>query len=230
VRGSLSGGYVRKTGDTMTGALTISANADPVLIIDRPDGAAYKAIEFRSAATERLNAFLAAAEPYLRLRDAADAERLTLDASTGLLGTALIPLSLMRRDQVGTANVGAVTILVGMTTILSLPTSVDVAIGDRIFVIAAYAATKGATLGNIYSRVSKSAGTSAGFFVQSGLYLPDERYVGAGLVARATLCGVWNVTGAGTLTFTFEASSAGSNSTIAIANAELRYWVMRDSA
>jgi hypothetical protein len=221
--------FLRTTGGTLSGALTISTAAAQPLIINRSDASDGRHLIFQRGGITQAEIAILNAEPKLRIRDSGANERLTLDASTGLLGTALIPLSLMRRDQVGTSNVGAVTILVGMTTLVSLATTVDVAIGDRILVTAVVNATKGATGGNIYAQLVKSAGTSAGFFHQAAAALLDERNVPAGLLGRASVCGVWLVTVAGTLTFTWQASSAGSNSTVGIGGAEVRYWVMRDS-
>jgi hypothetical protein len=222
--------FLRTTGGTLTGALTISANAAALLSLNRPDGAAHNAIGFQRAGGLEYSLRHLAAQPRMAFVDGADALRLTLDDSNGLLGTTLVPLSLMRRDQVGSANVGAVTILVGVTTILSLPTTVDVAIGDRILVTAGVTATKGATGGNTAVEIVKSAGTSTGVWHQSAAALQDERNVPATLIGRHALAGVWLVTGAGSLTLLLRGTSAGSNSAVAIGGAELRYWAMRDSA
>ncbi len=95
MRGSFTGAYVRRTGDTMTGALTIATDTTPGLIIDRPDGSDYRAMDVRRAGTMVWHFFETLAEPRLRIRDAGSAERVNIQTTDGKMLAGVVPLARM---------------------------------------------------------------------------------------------------------------------------------------
>ncbi len=104
MRGSFTGAYVRRAGDTMTGTLTISANASPVLVLDRPDGVDYRALESRDAGVNAWNLAEFGAEPRLRIRDGANVERVNFQMTDGKLILGIIPLARMGTVVVDSAS------------------------------------------------------------------------------------------------------------------------------
>ncbi len=93
MRGSLTGNFVRKTGDTMTGALTINGNLDPAFVIIRPDGANYDAIDVRQVAGGRYIFRVNSVQPVLRIADGGGAERDTYDMTNGKMLAGIVPLA-----------------------------------------------------------------------------------------------------------------------------------------
>ncbi len=230
MRGSLSGGYLRKTGDTMTGALTISANTEAPLTIDRPDGTGYSPILIRRGGGDIWRARAIAAEPCFRIDTGAGAPLLTLRTDSGLLGTGLIPLSMLRRDEASGTSGIAITLLAADTDIVSVATAVDVAVGDRVLVWARAATiTKGATAGATKIAVLQSAGTATGVFINAGTSLAQDDAQIAGEVSQRIFASVYVITGAGTLTMKLVGSSAGSNATLAAGGGLMRLLTLRDS-
>jgi hypothetical protein len=214
----------------LTGAVTISANVSRLLTLDRPDGSAYAPIEAKSAGAARWATWVQAAEPYFLLASGAGSTRFTIRTDTGLMGTGLIPLSMLRRGEASGENAGVVTILAAQTALVDVATAVDVAIGDRVIVYAQARATKGVTAGTTDISVIQQAGTATGVWTHNNASMIDFRDVGASVDAQFYLSGIFRVTGAGTLTLRLQGRSAGSNSNAPAASAELYLLTLRDGS
>jgi hypothetical protein len=226
VRGSLSGAYVRKTGDTMTGALTIATSAAQPLIINRSDASDGRHLVFQRGGITQAEIAILNAEPKLRVRDSGANERLTLRSDTGLLGTGLIPLSMLRVDEETGQNAGVVTILAAATQIVSLA-SMTVAVGDRIFWSGFARVLKGATTGHTQVFCNHVSGTAV-LAEALGLTGADLDINQANATTEfRRISGIYMVTGAGTAVLGLGGLSAGSNSTVAINDGQLHALVLR---
>jgi hypothetical protein len=212
----------------LTGALTISANVAPLMILNRQDGSNHAAIVMQMGGVTELQVEHLAAEPMLRIADSAGATRLSLRSDTGLIGASLIPLSMLRRDEASGENAGSVTVLATNTALVDVATAVAVAVGDRILVYAKVGATKGAASGTIAISVIKQAGTATGVWTFDEGSMPDERSVTALEFAAFPISGVFRVTGAGTLTLRLQGRSAGSNADVGAGDADLYLLTLRD--
>ncbi len=226
MRGSLSGGYVRKTGDTMTGPLTISANAAPVLTIKRPDGTSSDLVMLQVVGVSDVNLHVNTVQPRLRIRDGAAVDRLTLDISNGLLGAGLIPLSLLQVQESFASNAGAVAVLAANTTVVSAAV-ITVAVGDRILIGYEVAHLKGAVAGDSRFFLQQTAGAGTVLFLNNAgalagvgaiANLPNQvnatTWPASGFVeARATV--------AGTVTLSLVGASQGSNGNVAIGDGQI---------
>ena len=218
--------FLRLTGGTLTGALTIAANVTHQLLVDRPDGAAATSIAMLSTGAHQAHVVASSIEPKFYLSDAATVVRLSARMDTGLLGTGLIPLSLLRVDEQTAQNAGAVTVLAASTTIADLA-QMTVAVGDRIHVNGVVVALKGATAGLSTYGIAYALGTAV---VAIGVDAVAVELAHDQLNATThvfTLSGMFLVTGAGTLTLRLYGRSAGSNSTVAIGNGDFHALVLR---
>ncbi len=223
--------FVRTTGGIITGPITISANAEPLITLDRPDAVANKHIALASGgaikgylttwpAPDRLMAFSPTA-----------AAVLDMTWATGLLGLGLIPLSMLARDQASGVSGIAITLLAADTDIVSVATAVNVAVGDRVLVYAkASTITKGATAGATKIAVGQSAGTATGVWINSAASLAATDNQIAAEVSERVLSSIYRITGAGSLTIKLVGSSAGSNATLAAGGGMLYLLTLRDSA
>jgi hypothetical protein len=212
----------------LVGQLAITANAAPLLIFNRPDGASAQLIVSRLAGADRWRMLSMSTEPGYRLTDGGGTDRLSARIDTGLLGGSLIPLSMLRRDEASGENAGGVTLLATNTALVDVATAVDVAIGDRITVYAKVGATKGAVSGTTAISIVKQAGTATGVWTFDEGSMPDERSVVALEFAAFSIAGVFRVTGAGTLTLRLQGRSAGSNSDVGAGDADLYLLTLRD--
>jgi hypothetical protein len=218
--------FLRSSGGTLTGALTISANADPMLTLHRPDGASARVMDFRLGGTLSYGLSLNPAEPKFAIQDGTFTERLQLNMATGLLGAALIPLSLLRVDEQTGKNAGAVTILAASTDI-AFTAAMTVAVGDRIFVMANVQFTKGATGGLTTIYTYKQAGTSTLVWELDAPDAGQRETIVANDTPGMMLASIARVTGAGTLTLAVAGLSAGSNSTVAINGGQIHALQLR---
>lgn len=117
-------------------------------------------------------------------------------------------------------NAGAVTILNAFTAAASTA-SLTVYKGERYLVQGNMNATKGATAGDLLTQITKVAGTSTGVF-GAGLATILER--GAQAISATvahSVSGIFTVTASGTLALSLGGTSVGSNSTVAIGDAQL---------
>jgi hypothetical protein len=228
VRGSLSGGYVRKTGDTMTGGLAIRTNTADPLTVDRPDGADYYAMIIQQGGASLANLTVFAAEPRVRMRTPAGVERLTLRMDTGLLGTGLIPLSMLQSGGSPAAgeNAGAVTVLAAETAIATSNASAATAIGDLILVCAQVTMTKGVTAGITHIWV-KALGSGTVTWLSSLATLDVQSLTAANDVITVLLMGLGLCSNANTQQWGVRGTSAGSNGTVAIAGGQIIQRVLR---
>jgi hypothetical protein len=230
VRGSLSGAYVRKTGDTMTGQLTISANLGTLLNINRPDGTGFAAIRAGLGGADRWELGVNAAEPVFAVSEPAVANRLTVRMDTGLLGTSLIPLSLLRREELDGENAGLVTLPTGgFITIVDVTAAANVAVGDRVVCWVDLAGTKGATLGPVLLQLVDQ-GTANVQWAKDAVTAGNRWDVEAGAVVQLSWCTVARVINAGVLTMRLQGGSLGSTMAVAAGGGELRMLILRDSA
>jgi len=231
VRGSLSGAYVRKSGDTMTGALTIATTAAQPLIINRSDASDGRHLVFQRGGITQAEIAILNAEPKLRIRDSGANERLTLRADTGLLGTGKIPLSLifpMVQPAAG-ENAGVVAILAAETAICTgngLPAGT--AVGDIILIAARYKYTKGATGGATRLWIKDVAGAGSYDWLESALTLEAQKTDVANEVVSGTIFSIGRVLVADSAAqWSLRGTSAGSNSSVAATDAQIMYRVFR---
>jgi hypothetical protein len=193
------GGFMPLSGGAFTGPITISANQTPLLTINRPDGAAASAIKIQSAG----------------------ADQAIIDAVGGVMSAGVVPLARMKRTEVTAGNAGLVTITAGTVTVASINLG-TVNAGDRVLIFSRVRWTKGVTGGTTNAYLTKTAGTS------TVVEINDEtaaEWSMTGQPASETrtelLCTVVLVTASGTLTFSVNANSAGSDSTCTAGNCDL---------
>ncbi len=216
MRGSFTGGYVRRTGDTMTGALTIATDTTPGLIIDRPDGSDYRAMDIRRAGTMVWHFFETLAEPRIRIRNAGSAERVNIQTTDGKLTLGVVPLARMQVSEVSAQNAALITVTAGGATIATLA-ALTVAVGDRVLVAARAQYDKGVTAGLNSLRVIQSGGTAAAVTYNSAATIFWQHDTAAANGTSVySLFGIFKVTGAGTLPLVLDGTSGGSNSTVQI--------------
>lgn len=218
--------YVLKSGDTMTGPLTISADASPLLTVNRINPLNTADIRFSVGSTPKVDLTGIDAQPRFRVADPGIIDRLVLNTATGLLGNSLVPLSLLTKDDQVASNAGVVTVLSTTTTIVSLA-SLTVAIGDLVLIEAQSTLNKGATTGIDSVGVGKTAGTATIAWENNQTSIFDTINIGASQPYEAHLSGIARVTGAGTVTFSLQATSQGSNSTVPIDGGQLHGKLLR---
>jgi hypothetical protein len=230
VRGSLSGAFVRKSGDTMTGGLTISTDTAPNLTLNRPDGATFIAMRMSHAGNPRVDLAARPVEPGFTIQQAAVADRFEIDLGTGLLSTALIPLSMLRREELDGENAGLVTLAAaGFTTIVDVTAAANVAVGDRVICWADVTGTKGATSGTVILDLTDQ-GTANVQWAKDAISAGNTWQVNLNDVRTLSWCTVARVLTAGVLTMRLQGASFGSNFAIAAGAGELRMLILRDGA
>lgn len=220
------GRYLKLTGGTLTGRLTIRINDGSPFVIDRPDGGDYEAITAWHAGAGSWALRSAVAEPRVRVISDTGTPLLTVRRDTGLLGAALVPLSLMRIDEQAAQNAGAVTVTGAATDIVSLP-SMTVSAGDRIWVVGKVEMSKGATGGLSTIYALPSAGTATIVEGVDGLGFRESQNHPAASTNDWSIGSLWAVTVGGTLTLTLRGTSNGSDGTVAVGAGELRALVLR---
>ncbi len=215
MRGSFTGAYVRRSGDTMTGALTISANVTPILTIDRPDGADYLALDIRRSGTMVWHLLEALAEPRFRIRDGASVGRVNFQMTDGKMLAGIIPLARMQVSEVTAQSAAAVTVT-GVDTIIVVTSSITVAVGDRLLVSGRVLFPKGVTAGETQAYLARDSGTAVIQSFDTGIDLmlnvPSQP---ASSNWSPLLFGIFKTTGAGTLVLKLVGNSAGSNAIVA---------------
>jgi hypothetical protein len=212
------------------GSLTVSSDVSPAIAIDRPAGGNGDALEASIAGLRKWALRVVSNEPRFVLRGNAAADRLTMDGSNGLLGTGLVPLGMMQRDEASGENAGVVTVLAGATTIVDVATAVSVAIGDRVHVRAVVSIDKGATAGLTALILSQAAGTATGVWTHNASNTGIQYDTAASLTHLLQANGIFRVTGAGSLTIGLAATSAGSNSSVPAGFGELHVRTLRAGA
>jgi hypothetical protein len=224
------GDFLPLSGGTLTGALTISANVAPLLALNRPDGVGHAAIIMAMGSVARIELGHNAAQPFFALSDPGVANRLTVRTDTGLLGTGLIPLSLLRREELDGENAGLVTLPTGgFITIVDVTAAANVAVGDRVVCWVDLAGTKGATLGPVLLQLVDQ-GTANVQWAKDAVTAGNRWDVEAGAVVQLSWCTVARVINAGVLTMRLQGGSLGSTMAVAAGGGELRMLILRDSA
>ncbi len=142
------------------------------------------------------------------------------DILGGTLNFGTVPLARMRAEEISAENAGAVTILVGLTNIVSLA-SMSVVAGDRILAAGFLICTKGATGGTNVYEIAQTAGTATIQVVNSRGTVQWRNNVLAAEVDGFSTVQVVKVTVGGTLTLTLRAQSAGSNSSVVAADGQI---------
>ncbi len=228
MRGSFTGAYVRRTGDTMTGALTIATDVTPGLIIDRPDGSDYRAMDIRRAGTMVWHILQTLAEPRLRIRDAASVERVNIQTTDGKILLGVVPLARMQVAESIVTNTVAVTVTAAQTIVVS-SASVTVALGDRLLIFGEAFLTKGATAGRTEIVLQNTGGTGLvtgpRHLSSAGGDVEQSQTASGGLLFG---CGtIYHVDNAGTITMSVVMTSAGSNGTVAIGDCGIHLIVLQ---
>jgi uncharacterized membrane protein YedE/YeeE len=230
VRGSLSGGYVRKSGDTMTGALTIGADTTYPLILNRPDGIGNVGIAHQHAGVTTIGRVANVAEPMVRTIRAAGTTIIDVRQDNGLLGTALIPLSLLRREELDGENAGLVTLpAAGFITIVDVTAAAAVAVGDRVVCWVDLGGTKSATLGPVLLQLVDQ-GTANVQWAKDAITAANRWDVEASAVVQLSWCTVARVIGAGVLTMRLQGGCIAGTMAVAAGAGELRMLILRDGA
>jgi hypothetical protein len=143
------------------------------------------------------------------------------DIAGGTLLAGVVPLARMLRARYKGHNAGAVTVVAGATTVLTLDCG-TVVTGDVIRVSAYALFTKGATAGYAYLKLLKDSGAATVEFFDG---LSEAAHYRDTVVASGNvtipITAVVEVTLGGTLTLKLTGYSAGSNSTVAIAGAQM---------
>jgi hypothetical protein len=224
------GDFLPLSGGTITGALTISADESELLIINRPDGAAHYPIVFKHAGVHTTRVVSHSAEPKLRIRDVADLDRLTLRSDNGLLGTSLIPLSMLRREELDGENAGLVTLpAAGFITIVDVTAAANVAVGDSVVCWVDLVGTKSATLGPVLLQLVDQ-GTANVQWAKDAITAANRWDVEASAAVQLSWCTVARVVGAGVLTMRLQGGCIAGTMAVAAGAGELRMLILRDGA
>ena len=230
MRGSLSGAFVRKSGDTMTGGLTIASDAVDLLTLNRLDGTAHTAIKYQRAGADSFLFQNRVVEPSLVLADSAGTFRLGIRTDTGLLGSALIPLSMLRREELDGENAGLVTLpAAGFITIVDVTAAAAVAVGDRVVCWVDLVGTKSATLGPVLLQLVDQ-GTANVQWAKDAITAANRWDVEASAVVQLSWCTVARVVGAGVLTMRLQGGCIAGTMAVAAGAGELRMLILRDGA
>lgn len=152
----------------------------------------------------------------------------TFQFSTGgVMTVGKVPLSRMRRIEVSSENAGTVTLLASSTLVTSIDLG-TVVTGDRIFVTAVAAPTKGVTAGDTSIFIDKSSGTALVTANQNASSVYSKSVVGASAASTISLSGIMKVGTGGTLVLSLYGQSAGSNSDILGGLGEVYALVLND--
>lgn len=220
MRGSATGNYVRKTGDTMTGNLRISGPQPFLELLTTTNNngglALYNDV---GALMARLRHAFGTGLQYID--DAGGSLiRDEWQQSDGKQTAGIAPLDRMQTTEVSAENAGIVTILAAATQIVALG-SINVSTNDRILVAASVAYLKGATAGLTSLIIRKNAGTATIQTYQNAVIVDRTEQDIAAENPTKTLFGIVKVTAGGTLTLEVIGQSLGSNSTVSAGAGEL---------
>ena len=230
MRGSLSGSFLRTTGGTMTGQLTINSDVAPLIILNRPDGLSSQFIAARLAGADRWRMVTMSTEPGYRLTDGGGADRLSARLDNGLLGGSIIPLSMLRREELDGENAGAVTLVAaGVTTIVDVTAAANVVAGDHVVCYVDVTGTKGATAGMVTLELLDQ-GTANVQWAKDAILTRRHWDWPVSTVYGVALTAIARVVNGGVLTMRLQGQSLGSDLSIGAGGGELRLLILRDSA
>ncbi len=220
MRGSLTGNYVRKTGDTMTGDLVIS-KPSPSLTLNASDGASSQSLRYKLGGVEEfvLTGGSTGANFFL-VDGVAPANRIIINRIDGKMALGLVPLARMLVQEVTAVNGALVTVTTPVTTIVD-SASLNVSTDDRLLIGAYVLGTKGATAGLNRFDVVKTAGTAT-IATYSNKTLISRRWLGdANDSVLIDLFGIIQVTAGGTLTLRLQGESQGSTMAVNAGDGQL---------
>lgn len=218
--------FLRSSGGTLTGPLVISANASPILTLNRPDGAAHDAIDSQAAGVGVWAFEQAVAQPRLLISQAGVAPRVSIRTDNGLLGVGLIPLSMLRVAESFASNAGGVVTLAGGTTVVSAAV-LTVAVGDRILIGWQCVHLKGGVAGANQLSVKQTAGAGTVlFYNNAGGYAALGGVTDDPSQAALTTLGYsgyveGRATVAGAVTISLVVASGGSNGSVGIGDGQI---------
>jgi hypothetical protein len=210
----------------ITGKLSVTVNDAAAIVINRPDGLGKTGILLQHGGVQHARYSVNVSEPHVSIESGDGTSVLTVRGDTGLLGTGLIPLSMLRVGEEFAGNAGIVTIAAAATTIAALA-SINVAAGDRIYVTGRADTLKGATAGQTIIYLAKLSGTATISWMSTFSDLRHAENVVAGAALSASPSGMARVTGAGTLVLELGGSSSGSDSSVAAGAGQLHALVLR---
>ncbi|MEK7245080.1 MAG: hypothetical protein AAB223_03585 [Pseudomonadota bacterium] len=222
--------FLRLTGGTITGAVQINVNAAFPLTLNRPDGVGNVGVAIEHAGVRAVGYSANPVEPFVRIIREAGTNIMDVRSDTGLLGTGLIPLSMLRRGEDTAQNAGVVTVLAALTSICTAALAVAVVAGDRLIVTAHATGTKGATAGNTQIGVRMSAGLATVVWDRSTSSSDQSAHHLNGIIPPLAIGATGLVTVGGTCTIELYGLSAGSNWSVAAAAANLYVLTLRDGA
>ncbi len=215
MRGSLTGNYVRKTGDTMTGDLTISKNGATVILND-PSSVNATGIKFaRGGVVENYIRASVGGTSLIYQDVLAGLDRVSLRRIDGVMTVGIVPLARMQSAQSSAQNAGAVTVTAALTTIVDTA-SITVVTNDIVLVGGAAELQKGVTAGKSRLSLAQIAGTATIVFLNAQTTLDQSVDQINGTAYQMSVFGIVLVTAGGTLTLRLRGESAGSNSTVPI--------------
>lgn len=85
--------FVRKAGDTMTGALTISANVTNAIIVNRPDGAVIVPLTAQLAGVNKWQLQLGTSDPFFQILNSSGAYSMRIFDASHNMDTVIAPLA-----------------------------------------------------------------------------------------------------------------------------------------
>lgn len=145
---------------------------------------------------------------------------------TGTLAAGTVPLARMQRDEQTAQNAAAVTVTSGGVTVATLP-SMTVVAGDRIHVTARVTMTKGTTAGISWAGIFRTTVDATVVVGVDAVDVHDRRDQSASSIHVWTVSSIWRVTVGGTVTFTLQCGSGGSDGTVGIGDGDIYALVLK---
>ena len=178
--------------------------------------------------TDLIPASVLTAQGDIIVRGAGQAERLAIGTARQILrvnagSTGLEYLDFgthISETEQSAENVGAVTVLIGTTELVSL-LNVAVVTGERIFVQAIVNGIKGATAGMNTFEVTDISGNNCLRFFNDTTYIGRRLYIPNGEIWYDHLFGIAKVVSTNLCNFALRGNSMGSNTAVAIGDAQL---------
>jgi len=211
------GGFLPLSGGSLSGPLTIDCDSNPPLTVKRTTGAANAIIDLFVGGTKYARLFVANAAPHFRVYNPGQTTGFGYDLTNDKFTLGTVPLARMQRAEVTATNAGAVTLLAGLTSIVSLNLG-NVVAGDRIVLKGAAQVTKGATSGATQLGFKQTAGTATVQYqgrAATAEYNTEDSQANGTTDLYEDMTEI-EVTASGSLTVDFQGLSAGSNGTIGI--------------
>lgn len=145
---------------------------------------------------------------------------------SGAADGSTLGLDALQVDEQSAENAGAVTVLVGTTEVIALP-SMNVLAGDRILVNALFAGTKGVTAGDVSIAIQQLSGTATIQSFNDKNYIAISEDIAANKIMENHISGMFKVTVSGTSVLRLWAASAGSNVAVLAGDGQIHALVLR---